>query len=55
MKHAMLAVLVFTVPVMMAQTIDFTTVAQGRELLTTRDDFVMRMSPLDRAARMKTD
>ena len=38
-----------------AQSIDFATVAQGRELLTTRDDFIIRMSPFDRAARMKTD
>ena len=35
--------------------IDFATVAQGRELLMQRDDYVTRMSPFDRAARMKTD
>ncbi len=55
MKRAMLTLLVFAVPGLMAQSIDFATIAQGRELLTTRDDFVMRMSPFDRAARMKTD
>jgi hypothetical protein len=54
MKQAMLTVLVFAVPAV-AQSIDFATIAQGRELLTTRDDFVTRMSPFDRAARMKTD
>ncbi|MHC4959673.1 MAG: hypothetical protein ACYTGN_15010 [Planctomycetota bacterium] len=34
-------------------TIVFATVAQGRAVLTNRDDFVERMSPADRAARMK--
>lgn len=33
----------------------FATVEQGRERLTTRDDFVERLSPFDRAARLKTD
>jgi hypothetical protein len=33
----------------------FATVEQGRDTLTKRDDFVQRMSPFDRAARMKTD
>ncbi len=55
MKQAMLTVLVLAVPALTAQSIDFATAAQGRELLTTRDDFVTRMSPFDRAARMKTD
>jgi hypothetical protein len=55
MKQAMLIVLVLAVPALTAQSIDFATAAQGRELLTTRDDFVTRMSPFDRAARMKTD
>ena len=30
----------------------FASVTEGRELLTARDDFVRRMSPFDRAARM---
>jgi len=55
MKQAMLTVLVLFVPALTAQSIDFATAAHGRELLTKRDDFVMRMSPFDRAARMKTD
>ena len=33
----------------------FATVAEGRKILTTRDDFIERLSPFDRAARMKTD
>ena len=33
----------------------FASVKQGGELLTGRDDFVLRLSPFDRAARMKTD
>lgn len=53
--QAMLTLLVFGVPALSAQSIGFATIAQGRELLTTRDDFVTRMSPFDRAARMKTD
>jgi hypothetical protein len=36
-------------------TISFATVEQGRAVLTNRDDFVSRLSPFDRAARMKTD
>ena len=33
----------------------FATVQEAREILTSRDGFVQRMSPFDRAARMKTD
>jgi hypothetical protein len=33
----------------------FATAAQGRGVLTSRDDFVQRMSPFDRSARLKTD
>ncbi|HEV7928035.1 MAG TPA: hypothetical protein VGR14_21975 [Verrucomicrobiae bacterium] len=33
----------------------FATIQQGREILTNRDDFVLALSPFDRAARMKTD
>ena len=33
----------------------FATVSEGRNILTTRDDFIERLSPFDRAARMKTD
>jgi hypothetical protein len=36
-------------------TISFASVAEGKRLLTRRDDFVERMSPFDRAARLKTD
>jgi len=36
-------------------TISFASVAEGKRLLTGRDDFVERMSPFDRAARLKTD
>ncbi len=36
-------------------SINFATVAEGRKLLTMRDDFVVRLSAFDRAARMKTD
>ncbi len=33
--------------------IHFATAAEGREILTTRDDYLQRLSPFDRAARMK--
>lgn len=33
----------------------FASVDQGKLILTAQDDFVRRMSPFDRAARMKTD
>jgi hypothetical protein len=36
-------------------TVSFAPVAEGKRLLTSRDDFVERMSPFDRAARLKTD
>jgi hypothetical protein len=36
-------------------TISFATVEEGRKILTTRDDFVVRLSPFDRAARVGTD
>jgi hypothetical protein len=35
-------------------TIVFATIDEGKRVLGTRDDFVQRMSPFDRAARMKT-
>jgi hypothetical protein len=35
--------------------ISFATVDEGRRILTTRDDFVVRLSPFDRAARVGTD
>lgn len=35
--------------------IGFTSVDKGKEILMTRDDFIERLSPFDRAARMKTD
>ncbi len=36
-------------------TVVFATGAQGKAILGSRDDFVARMSPFDRAARLKTD
>jgi hypothetical protein len=33
----------------------FPTVEEARQMLTVRDEFVERLSPFDRAARMKTD
>jgi hypothetical protein len=36
-------------------TITFATLEEGRAILTNRDDFVQRMSPFDRASRLKTD
>lgn len=35
-------------------SIIFATVNEGKEILTRRDDFVQRMSPFDRSARLKT-
>ena len=34
--------------------IAFATVEEGREILTAQDDFVLCMSPFDRASRVKT-
>lgn len=36
-------------------TISFASGVEGEQLLISRDDFVERMSPFDRAARLKTD
>ena len=36
-------------------TVAFATIDEGKQILTAQDDFVRRMSPFDRAARMKTD
>lgn len=33
----------------------FATMEEGKKILTERDDFVSRLSPFDRAARLKTD
>lgn len=38
-----------------ATVIEFASVADGRAILTAKDDYVRTMSPFDRAARMKTD
>lgn len=38
-----------------AQELVFAPAAEARRLLATTDDFVARLSPFDRAARMKTD
>ena len=42
-------------PAFAPPAISFATIDQGRKLLTPRDEFVARLSPFDRAARMKTD
>ena len=36
-------------------TFVFATIETGRQILTCRDDFVQRLSPFDRAARLKSD
>jgi len=36
-------------------TISFASAVEGKAVLTSRDDFVKRMSPFDRAARLKTN
>lgn len=36
-------------------TVAYASVEEGKQLLTDGDDFVQRMSPFDRAARLKTD
>ena len=36
-------------------TVVFATVDEGKQVLTAQDDFIRRMSPFDRTARMKTD
>lgn len=36
-------------------TLNFATVDEAKKLLTTSDEFVQRLSPFDRAARLKTD
>src|SRR5688500_5675018 len=36
-------------------TVVFATLDQGRAVLTARDEFVRRLSPFDRQARLKTD
>jgi hypothetical protein len=36
-------------------TVVFAGLNEGKQILTAQDDFVRRMSPFDRAARMKTD
>ena len=35
--------------------VHFASTSEGRRLLTTRDDFIHRLSPFDRSARMKVD
>lgn len=35
--------------------VHFATQIEGRQILTAKDDFVQRLSPFDRSARMKTD
>jgi hypothetical protein len=36
-------------------TAHFATPSEGRQILTTKDEFIQRLSPFDRSARMKTD
>ncbi|HSH95105.1 MAG TPA: hypothetical protein VK968_13220, partial [Roseimicrobium sp.] len=36
-------------------TVVFATVEEARTVLTNRDDYVERLSPFDRAAKLKTD
>ena len=36
-------------------TVRFASVRKGAEILGRKDDFIQRLSPFDRAARMKTD
>jgi hypothetical protein len=36
-------------------TVHFATQTEGRQILTAKDDFIQRLSPFDRSARMKTD
>ncbi|MCE9545637.1 MAG: hypothetical protein K8T25_08980 [Planctomycetia bacterium] len=38
-----------------ATALDFATVDEGRALLTAHDDYVERLTPFDRGARLKTD
>ncbi len=58
----MCGLILMTVGASQAQTrlsgdtvVTFATADQGREILTSRDDFIRALSPFDRAARMKTD
>lgn len=43
------------VPLQPGTVIRFATVAQGKQVLMTRDSYVAAQSPFDRAARMRTD
>jgi len=36
-------------------TVHFASQSEGRQILTTKDEFIQRLSPFDRSARMKTD
>ena len=36
-------------------TVHFASQSEGRQTLTAKDDFIQRLSPFDRSARMKTD
>lgn len=36
-------------------TTHFASQSEGRQTLTEKDDFIQRLSPFDRSARMKTD
>lgn len=43
------------VPIGGGTTVDFATVDEGRQILSSRDEFVKRLSPFDRGSRLKTD
>jgi hypothetical protein len=59
-KEVLVLMFLFVIPAMVvgvasAGELAFATLAEAQKILSTRDAFVERMSPFDRAARMKTD
>jgi hypothetical protein len=64
MKKLLLTILVFGLAIELAQaqihigtqtTVTFATMAEAKEILTNRDDYIQSLSPFDRSSRMKTD
>ena len=53
-KAAWLAVLLGAMPAAFAHELEFATIEQARAVLGARDEFVARLSPFDRAARLKS-
>ena len=43
------------VPIANKSVVHFASVSEGKQILTTKDDYIRRLSPFDRAARMKVD